>query len=154
MRRREFVGLVGGAAAWPLAAGAQQRERMRRIGLLTSTTENELGQGQIAAFRDGLAKLGWIEGRNLRIDLRFTGNDVDRSRAYAAELVSLAPDAIFTNGGVTTRAVQQQTQTIPIVFAAAGDVLINGIVKNIARPENNTTGVTNIYSSVAGKWLE
>ena len=98
----------------------------------------------IAAFRDALAKLGWVEGRNLRLDIRFGAADGGLMRMYAAELVSLNPDVIFTGNAVAVMAVQQQTQTIPIVFAAAGDVLELGIVRNIARPEGNTTGVTDV----------
>jgi putative tryptophan/tyrosine transport system substrate-binding protein len=154
MKRREFIAGFGGAVAWPLVARAQA-ERVRRIGLLAARAENDsTQQALIAAFRDGLAKLGWVEGRNQRIELRLGGSDADRIRAYAAELVSLAPEVIFTIGGAPTRALQQQTQTIPIVFAAAGDVFANGIVKNIARPEGNTTGVTPMFYSLAGKWLE
>jgi ABC-type uncharacterized transport system substrate-binding protein len=154
MRRREFIAGLGSAAAWPAAARAQV-ERVRRIGLLARATDNDpRGEAFIAAFREGLAKLGWVEGRNLRIDLRFSDGGGDRIRANAAELVSRAPDVIFTIGGAPTRALQQQTQTIPIVFAAAGDVFANGLVKNIARPEGNITGVTPMFYSLAGKWLE
>jgi putative tryptophan/tyrosine transport system substrate-binding protein len=156
MRRRSFITLLGGAAvAWPLAAKAQQGGRLRRVGVLTSGTErDQVSQAQIAAFRNGLAKVGWVEARNLRIDLRFGGGDANDIRAYAAELVNLAPDVIVASGNAATRAFQQQTQTIPIVITGVGDALANGIVKSIARPEGNTTGVTNLYSSIGGKWLE
>jgi putative ABC transport system substrate-binding protein len=149
MRRRDFITLLG-ATAWPLAARAQQGERVRRIGMLTVGP----GQAYIAAFREGLAKLGWVEARNLRIELRFGGGDADRIRAYAAELVSLAPDVIVTSTVAATKAVQQQTQTIPIVINGAADPVANGIVKSLGRPEGNTTGVTNLYYSIGGKWLE
>jgi len=105
-------------------------------------------------FREGLAKLGWVEGRNLRIDLRFGAADPAGTRASAAELASRDPDVIVTHGGASTRAMQQQTQTIPIVFASVADPVVSGIVKDLARPEGNTTGVTNLYVSIAGKWLE
>jgi putative ABC transport system substrate-binding protein len=157
MRRREFIAGLGGTVAWPLAAHAQQAERVRRIGVLVGgNTENDQSlQANIAAFREGLAKLRWTEGRNLRLDLRFGGGDADRIRAYAAELVSLGPDVIVVGTAAATRAVQQQTQTIPIVIGSgAGDVFDAGIVKNIAHPEGNTTGVTNLYSSIGGKWVE
>jgi putative tryptophan/tyrosine transport system substrate-binding protein len=156
MRRREFVVGLGGAAAsstlWPVAARAQQAERVRRVGVLVPGTEDQVYQARIAAFRDGLAKLGWVEDRNLRIDVRFGGNDPGRIRAYAAELVSLAADAVVTQSALATRAVQQQTPTIPIVITGAGEV--NGLVKNIARPEGNTTGITNLFYSIGSKWLE
>jgi putative tryptophan/tyrosine transport system substrate-binding protein len=129
MRRREFIAGLGSAAAWPLAARAQQADRVRRVGVLAGAAENDQGyQASIAAFREGLAKLGWVEGRNLRIELRFGAADADRFRAYAAELVSLAPDVIVAEGGAPTRALQQQTQTIPIVISPGGDVLANGLV--------------------------
>jgi putative tryptophan/tyrosine transport system substrate-binding protein len=154
-QRREFITLLGGAAVWPGAAWAQQPDRMRRIGWLTGTTEDNPGtRANLAALREVLAKLGWIEGRNLRFDLRFTAQDPDRIRAYAMELVSLAPDVIITGSAPATRAVQLQTQTIPIVFTAGGDPVSNGVVQNIARPEGNTTGVTNAFDSFGGKWLE
>src|SRR5262245_62319848 len=116
MRRREFIGLVGGAAAWPLAARAQQDARVRRIGVLAGSTEDDsANRANLAALREGLSKLGWMEGRNLRIDLRFTGSDADRMRAYAGELVSLASEVIVASSAPATRAVQEQTKTIPIV---------------------------------------
>jgi putative ABC transport system substrate-binding protein len=105
-------------------------------------------------LREGLAKLGWIEGRNLRIDLRFTGNDPDRIRASAAELISLAPEVIVTGDGAAVRGVREATQTIPIVFTAGNDPVTNGLLQNIARPEGNTTGFTSTVDSLIGKWLE
>jgi putative ABC transport system substrate-binding protein len=155
IRRREFMTLLGGASlVWPLTAGAQG-ERMRRIGVLGGSNEDDSAtRANLAALREGLAKLGWIEGRSLRIDLRFTGNDPDRLRAYAAELVSLAPEVIVTSGGATTRVVRKTTQTIPIVFTAGNDPVTNGLLENIARPEGNTTGFANTVDSLSGKWLE
>jgi putative ABC transport system substrate-binding protein len=155
IRRRQFITLLGGAAAWPLATRAQQPERMRRIGVLTSGTErDQVSQAQVAALRDGLAKLGWVEARNLRIDLRFGGGDAEPIRAFAAELVSFAPEVIVSSGVEATLALQQRTQTIPIVITGVGDPVVNGIVKSLASPEGNTTGVTNLFSSLGGKWLE
>jgi putative ABC transport system substrate-binding protein len=155
MTRRDFIAGLGSAAAWPLAGRAQQGDRVRRVGMLLARTESDqLQQPHVEAFRDGMAKLGWIEGRNLRIDLRFGGGDADSFRSFAADLVGLAPDAIVTASGAATTAVQQQTGTIPIVFIAVGDPVAGGIVKRIARPEGNTTGITNLFDSIAGKWVE
>jgi putative ABC transport system substrate-binding protein len=154
MQRREFIAWLGGAAAaaalWPLAAGAA--ERVRRVGMLVGSTEDKVSQARIAEFRDGLAKLGWVEGRDLRIDLRFGRGNPEVMRDFGAELVSLAPDAIVTEGRRATVAVQARTQTIPIVITAVGDP--NGIVSNIARPEGNITGITNLVASIGGKWLQ
>jgi putative tryptophan/tyrosine transport system substrate-binding protein len=147
--RRQFITLLGGAAAWPLAAYAQQAGPIRRVGALIGGSEDDPSSRRYAAaFRDGLAKLGWTEGRNLRIDLRFAV-DPDRARAAAAELVSLSPEVIFVSTGVATRAMQQQTRTIPIVFAGPG-----GSVENVARPEGNSTGFPILYPSIATKWVE
>ena len=151
MKRREFITLLGGAVAWPLAAGAQQAEPVRRVGFLGFSEESR-SSDMLKAVRDELQKLGWTEGRNLRLDVRFGGGDVARTRAYAAELVRLAPDVIFTPSGVAFAAVQQETRTIPIVFFA-GDVA-DGRVKNIAHPEGNATGFAGAFSSLGGKWLE
>jgi putative ABC transport system substrate-binding protein len=154
VKRRQFLSLLGGAAAWPLAARAQQGERIRRIGILISGVENDRGrQVNLAALREGLAKLGWIEGRNLQIDLRFGAGDPGHIRASAAELVGLAPDVMVTNVS-TTRAVQEQTQTIPIVITTGGDPVANGLIRNIARPEGNITGFISNEPSIAGKCLE
>jgi putative ABC transport system substrate-binding protein len=152
MKRREFITLLSAAGvAWPIAARAQQGERMRRVGALIGGAGNDTAsQRYAAAFREGLAKLGWMDGGNLRLDLRFAVGDFDRGSATAAELVSLAPDVIFVSTGTATRAMQQQTQKIPIVFAGpTGD-----IVKNVARPEGNITGFPILYPSIAGKWVE
>jgi putative tryptophan/tyrosine transport system substrate-binding protein len=155
MRRREFVTGLGGTAAWSCVTRAQQAERVRRIGVLTNFAESDqVFQAYMTVFREGLTKLGWIEGRSFRTELRFGGADADRLRAYAAEIVNLAPDVIVTDSAETTRAVQQRTRTVPIVMTGAGDVFANGIVKNLARPEGNTTGVTAFFISFGGKWLE
>jgi putative ABC transport system substrate-binding protein len=154
MRRRDFITLLGGAAAaWPLAARAQP-ERIRRIGLLVGAAENDRDEkSSLDGLLDGLAKLGWIEGRNLRTDLRFGGGDPDRIRAYAVELVRLAPDVIFAIGGAPTSALKQETQDIPIVFTGP-DPVGAGLVRNITRPESNITGFSVFEPSIVGKWLE
>jgi putative ABC transport system substrate-binding protein len=156
MRRRDFItGIAGSAAAWPSAARAQQDGRVRLIGWMDSYDETSLASQSIrTALRAALAELGWIEGRNLKIDRRFGGADANRLRAIAAELVSLAPDVIVTPGAAPTRALQQATQTIPIIFTGGGDAAANGLVKNIARPESNTTGFSSAEPTIGGKWLE
>ena len=156
MRRRAFITLIGGAAVgWPLAARAQQDGRMRRIGILERGAETDhIVQTQRRVMLEGLAKLGWIEGRNVRFELRVVAEDPDRVRAYADELVRLAPDVIAVGSLVTTRALLERTRTIPIVFTNVGDPVAGGLLKNIARPEGNATGITSQYQSIAGKWLE
>src|SRR5262245_26428348 len=154
MRRREFITLAGAsAAAWPLTARAQPDVRVRRVGWLIGGAENDREAGAVrTALQEELVKFGWVEGSNLRIDVRF-GAEPDAFRAYAAELVGLAPDVIVTYTGAALRAVQQQTQTIPIVFAAAGDAVAAGYVRNIAHPEGNITGFSSLEPSVTGKCL-
>jgi putative ABC transport system substrate-binding protein len=156
VKRRDFITLLGGATTWPLAARAQQRASVKRVGVLEgqSFESDPPTQAGISAFREGLAKLGWTEDRNLRLDIRFGGGDGDRIRAYASELVRLAPDAIVTVTRAATLAVQEHTHTTPIIVAGAGDVAANGLVRNVARPEANITGVTNLFGSIGGKWLE
>jgi putative tryptophan/tyrosine transport system substrate-binding protein len=155
MKRRELIAGLGAAAAWPMAVRAQQGDHLRRIGVLMGGAGSDpLWQSYVAAIREGLAKLGWVEGRNLQIELRFGETDANRIRAQAAELVSLAPDVIATGGAAAARAMQQQTQTIPIVIIGVGDPVANGFVKSVARPEGNITGVTNRYNSIPAKWLE
>jgi putative ABC transport system substrate-binding protein len=154
MNRRQFIMLVGAGAAWPLAARAQQPERMRRIGLLINGAENDRAvQANLAVLREGLAKLGWIEGRNLRIELRWGAGDLERLGIHATELVDLAPEVIITDAGAATRTAQRATQSIPIVYLTGGDPVITGLVRNIARPEGNTTGFSGMEVSFAGKWL-
>ena len=157
MRRREFITLVGGTAAWPLVAQAQQPERMRRIGVLMAYAENDsTAQSWLAAFRAALAKLGWTEGSNLRIELRWSAADADTMRKLAKELVDLRPNAIF---GVTTPAIgalARETRTIPIVFAAVSDPIGGGFVANLAHPGGNITGfmTSNGDPALGGKWVE
>ena len=156
MRRREFiVALGGGAAAWPLAARAQQGERMRRIGVLMNTAADEPeSQARLAAFMQGLQELGWAVGRNLRIDYRWSPGDLGRLRKDAAELVGLHPEVILAGVGPTTFVLQQVTRTIPIVMAQAIDPVGNGYIDSLAQPGGNTTGFTQFEYSLAGKWME
>jgi putative tryptophan/tyrosine transport system substrate-binding protein len=155
MRRREFITLLGGAvAAWPLPALAQQPERTRRIGVLSSLAETDVeAQAWDAAFRKRLAELGWIEGRNVRIDYRWGAGSVDRMRLFARELVQLNPDALVTISTPATAALQAETRTIPIVFAWVSDPVGSGFVSSLAHPGGNITGFLNIEASVVGKWL-
>jgi putative ABC transport system substrate-binding protein len=156
MRRREFISLLGGAAAsWPLAARAQQPERMRRIGVLMNTTaDNPQGQARVAAFQEVLQQLGWSGGRNVQIDTRWGANDPDRDRRYAAELAALAPDVILAAGTQSVAALQRVTRTLPIVFALVSDPVGAGFVQSLARPSGNTTGFMLFEYSLSGKWLE
>jgi putative ABC transport system substrate-binding protein len=153
MRRREFIAGLFGAAALPTATRAQQP--MRRIGILWPMDEGEpVRKLWHAAFVQGLAELGWMEGRNLRIDVRWNPRTTDQMWMAAKELVDLQPDILVSSTGRLTRAIQQHTRTMPIVFVGAGDPLASGIVTSLSRPEGNTTGVTDIFPSIAGKWLE
>jgi putative ABC transport system substrate-binding protein len=155
MRRREFITVLSGAAAWPLAARAQQGERVRRIGVLRPGDENDPdGKRRLSAFTQALAGLGWTDGRNVRMDLRWGGNDTDRIRALAQELVGLQPDIILTSGTPATAAAQRATQTIPIVFAGVADPVASSIVTRLDRPSGNITGFVNNEASLGGKWLE
>jgi putative ABC transport system substrate-binding protein len=154
LRRREFIAALGGAVtAWPLAARAQQGERVRRVGFL-GFGENSFSSDMLKVVRDELQKLGWTEGRNLRLDVRFGDGDVARTRAYAAELVKLAPDVIVTLSRIPTRAAQQETKTIPIVFVGTGDPVGDGVVKNAAHPEGNITGFANSFGALGSKRVE
>jgi putative ABC transport system substrate-binding protein len=157
MRRREFITLVGGAAAsWPLAARAQQGERMRRIGVLTSgaAADDPDGQTRSAAFVQGLQQLGWTDGRNMRIDHRWGAGDADNLRKYAAELVALAPDVIMASGTATVAPLLQATRTVPIVFAQVTDPVGAGFVDSLAKPGGNATGFLLFEYAISGKWLE
>ena len=154
MRRREFITLLGGAVAWPLAAHAQQPDRMRRIGVLMGVADDAEGQARVKGLQQGLEELGWIEGRNVRIDYRWTGGDVTRVRTYAAELVKLSPDVIVAHTPPVIAAMRQASSSIPIVFAAVIDPVAHGFIDNLARPGGNLTGTTNIEFSLIGKMLE
>ena len=155
IRRRKFITLLGGAAAWPLAARAQQGGRVRRVGVLTPLDENDpVGKTRDSAFPQALAGLGWTDGRNVRMDLRWGGGDPNRIRTLAQELVGLQPDIILTGGSVATATVQRETRTIPIVFANVADPVATGIVPRLDRPGGNVTGFATLEVSLAGKWLE
>jgi putative ABC transport system substrate-binding protein len=155
MRRREFITLLGGAAAWPLAARAQQGDRVRRIGYLVSLDENDpVSKTSVSAFTQALAGLGWTDSRNVRIDILRYGGDISRLRALAQELVGLQPDIILTGTTVATVAVQRETRTIPIVFATVGDPIASGIVARLDRPSGNVTGFALYEATLGGKWLE
>jgi putative ABC transport system substrate-binding protein len=156
IQRRDFITLLGGAAAtWPLAARAQQGGRVRRIGVLMPFDENDpVAKPRLPAFTRALADLGWTDGGNVRMDLRWAGDDSNRIRALAQELVGLHPDIFLTGGAPTTAAVQRETRTIPIVFANAGDPVAGGIVPNLNQPGGNITGFASYEATLGGKWLE
>jgi putative ABC transport system substrate-binding protein len=146
---------LGGAAAWPLAARAQQVGRVRRIGVLMQYAENDpMAKSLVSAFTQALADLGWTNGRNVRMDLRWASGDINRMRALAPELVGLQPDIIVTGGTPETIAVQRETRTIPIVFAGASDPVASGIVPGLNQPGGNITGFATFEASLGGKWLE
>jgi putative tryptophan/tyrosine transport system substrate-binding protein len=156
VKRRDFIALLSGAAAWPLAARAQQPERMRRIGVLMPGDVNDpFGMAEVSAFTQAFADLGWTEGRNVRIDLRWGGGDIYHTRQLARELVGSQPDVILANSTVATDAVQRETQTIPIVFASVADPIASGgIVARLDRPGGNVTGFVSLEASLGAKWLE
>jgi putative tryptophan/tyrosine transport system substrate-binding protein len=155
MRRREFIAGLGSAAAWPLAARAQQTGRLRRIGVLVSGDENDpVYKPRVSSFTQALEDLGWTDGRNVRMDLRWHGDDTNRIPALAQELVGLKPDIILTNGTPATAAVQRETRTIPIVFVNVADPIASGIVARLDRPSGNSTGFAILEPSLGGKWLE
>jgi len=150
--RRELLAALGGAAAWPLAARAEQGERVRRVGVLMSTAEDDgASKERIDAFLQELARIGWTVGRNLQVDIRWPAGDADRR--YAAELVALAPDVVLAMGA-TVGSLQQATRSVPIVFTIAADPVGGGLVESLARPGANTTGFASFEYSMGGKWLE
>jgi len=157
MKRREFIALLGGAAvAWPLAARAQQRERMRRIGILFGgfAADDPEGQARMTALIQGLQERGWTDGRNVRIEYRWAVGNPERLRRYAAELIALAPDVVVSGGGVAAAAFQQASRTVPIVFGNTADPVASGLVDSLARPGRNITGFMNAEFSFSTKWLE
>jgi putative tryptophan/tyrosine transport system substrate-binding protein len=155
MRRRQFIVLVAGAAAWPLAARAQQLGRMRLIGVLMSFAESDAAaQADVTAFRGELAKLGWTEGHNLRIELRWTASDPDKMKTFAKELVDLRPDAILSQSTPMTAALVRETQTIPIVVVVVSDPIGSGFATSLARPGGNVTGLAAFEPALSGKWVE
>jgi putative ABC transport system substrate-binding protein len=155
MQRRKFISLLGGAAAWPLAARAQQPAGIRRVGVLMNLSENDLeAQRLITAFREGLAKLGWVDGRNLRMDYRWAGGDIGRIRAFAKELVELLPDIVVGYATPSVVALQQETHSIPIVFLSVTDPVGQGLVASLAHPGGNITGFAVFEFSLGTKWME
>src|SRR5262249_55778303 len=155
MRRREFITLLSGAAAtWPLAPRAQQRERLRLIGILVSYAANDpQAQARNAAFLQGLQQLGWTVGHNVEIEYRWSGGNIDDTRKYAAELVALAPDVIFVPGSAAVAALRQATRAVPIVFALVADPVGSGFVDSLARPGGNVTGFSWVDYGIGAKWL-
>jgi len=155
MRRRDVIALLGGsAAAWPLGARAQQPDRMRHIGVLSGLADDPEGQARVAAFRQELQRLGWTDGRNMRLDIRWGGGDAEFLRKLAAELVALAPDVLFSTGTASTGPLLQATRAVPIVFASVIDPVGAGFVESLARPGGNATGFLQFEYSLSGKWLE
>jgi putative ABC transport system substrate-binding protein len=155
VKRREFITLVGAAAAWPLAARAQQGERMRRIGVLSGAEDDARMQARYEAFRQALAQLGWTDGRNMRIDYRWgEGGKTDNIRKHAVELAALTPDIILVTGGASLAAMLEATHTVPIVFVIVPDPVGSGFVDSLSRPGGNATGFMQFEYSLSGKWLE
>jgi putative ABC transport system substrate-binding protein len=155
IERRKFLATLGGAAAWPIAARAQQSDRMRRIGVLMSMVENDpRGMEFITAFAQGLGELGWTIGRNVRIEYRWGAGDLDRFHRYAAELIALSPDVVLASAGSIVGAFQQASRTVPIVFVTTIDPVGGGLVESLARPGGNATGFSTREFGMMGKWLE
>jgi putative ABC transport system substrate-binding protein len=156
MRRREFIGLLGGAAvAWPLAARAQQADQVRRIGVLSNIAESDFeAQSMVTALREELRKLGWMDGRNLQVDHRWAAGSPERAAIFAKELVALKPDVIVAHTTPSVIELRKQTDTIPIVFVQISDPIGAGFIANVARPGGNITGFTNYESAIVGKWVE
>ena len=154
MKRREFMILLGSAAAWPLAASAQQPDRVRRVGVLMGISDDPEGQARVAVFRQALAALGWTEGRNVQFIYRWNAGDVVHARQFAKELLDLRSDVILANSTPIAVAVRDITRTIPTVFVQVSDPVTAGVVQSLARPGSNLTGFTNFEPSIASKWLE
>jgi putative ABC transport system substrate-binding protein len=157
MRRREFIIVFGGAIAWPIAARAQQVDRMRRVGVLSGLAadgSDQLGQIIVATFSQALQQLGWIDGRNVRIDQRSIGGNAEDARRHAMELVALGPDVLVATGGASIGPLFQATRNIPIVFANVPDPVGSGFVQSLSRPGGNTTGFLQFEYSLTGKWPE
>jgi len=155
MKRRAFITMLSGAAAaWPLAARAQQAERMRRIVVLSGIAHDQEAEARIASFLKGLAELGWLEGRNVRVEVRWAAGDAERARTYAAEVLGFGPDVILANSTTVVAALQRETRTVPIVFVLGLDPVESGFVSGLARPGGNMTGFTTFEPEMGGKWLE
>jgi putative tryptophan/tyrosine transport system substrate-binding protein len=155
MRRRDFIASLASAMAWPVAARAQQPDRVRRVGVLMNVVQDDPGGwADVMAFRQGLADLGWIEGRNIDIEFRWPGGDIERIQAFAKELVALRPDVLVGRSTPTTAAFKRETTTIAIVFVNVPEPVEQGFVQSLARPGGNITGFTNFEASIGGKWLQ
>src|ERR1700704_1718888 len=155
MKRREFITLLGSTIAWPLTAHAQQPERSARIGVLMGIGENDPEAAPRAeALEKGFQELGWVKGRNLRLDYRWTAGDPDRARLFAKEIVELKPDLIVVHSTPAVKALRQLTTTIPMVFVLIADQIGSGFVQNLAHPGGNITGFMNVDAPMTGKWLE
>jgi putative ABC transport system substrate-binding protein len=155
MNRRDMIALLGGAAAWPVAARAQQPDRMRRVGVLMGYDEADRdAKGDLLAFMQGLSELGWTDGRNLRMDVRWTAGNVDQARVAAKELVDLQPDVILAHATLQTAALQRETRTIPIVFVVVSDPVGSGFVTGLPHPGGNITGFIPWEPSMGGKWVQ
>lgn len=153
MRRRDFIALAGAsAAAWPLAANGQQLEQVRRIGVLMATADDR--EGRLAAFREALRELGWVEGRNVKFEVRWGAGSSVRTSAFAAELAGASPDVLLAHASLSLKALKKETGTIPIVFTVVTDPVGTGFVQSLARPGGNTTGLMNFEAAMMGKWLE
>jgi putative ABC transport system substrate-binding protein len=155
MRRREFIALLGGAAAsWPLATRAQQNDPVRRIGVLMSIADDREGQRRLSAFREGLEKRGWAEGKNIRIDVNWSVSDAERARSVVNELIGRTPDLVLTSGTPATSALHRATAAIPVVFTIVSEPIEQGFVQSLAHPGGNITGFANLEPSLGGKWIE
>jgi putative ABC transport system substrate-binding protein len=154
MRRREFITLIGGAAAWPLTTYAQQPDGQPRIGVLMTVDNGPDGQARLTAFRQGLQQLGWIEGRNIRIDIRWSGGDDATTRKNAVEMVALAPNIILATGSSSMGPLMQISGVVPVVFVIVPDPVGAGYVNSLARPGGNATGFSTFEYSIGGKWLD
>src|SRR5262249_36791048 len=155
MKRRTFITMLGGAAAaWPLAARAQQADRVRRVGVLMGMADDREGQARVILLKQGFQELGWTDGRNIQIETRFGGGDASGIRAHAAELVALAPDVIVGQTTPVIRALRQATSSIPIVMAAVNDPVEQGFVSSLAHPGGNITGFAFVDFQMVGKWLQ
>jgi putative tryptophan/tyrosine transport system substrate-binding protein len=155
MRRRQFIAGLGSAAAWPVVARAQQGERIRRIGVLMAFEENDpQGKSYLSAFMQGLGELGWTDARNVRVEIRWAADNLDRLRMFAKELIELQPDVLYTSSTPATSALHRETRTIPIVFASVSDPIGAGFVTSLPHPGGNITGFINLEGTLGGKWLE
>ncbi len=154
MKRREFITLLGGAAMWPFAARAQQNDPVRRIGVLMTTADDREGQRRLGAFREGLEKRGWAEGKNIRIEVNWSVSDAERARSVVDELIGRAPDLILTSGTPATAALHRARAAVPVVFTVVSEPIEQGFVQSLAHPGGNITGFANLEPSLGGKWIE